>query len=361
MTRPLRAVIHPAALAHNLNVARKFAPQSKVMAVVKADAYGHGLAGAVQGLQAADGFGLLTTDQAIHLREMGVDKPLCLLEGFFEPYELTVLAGYGVAVTLHSEAQLRVLETTRFKGPLDVWVKLDTGMHRIGFSPGAVADVMQRLLVLDNVRPIGFMSHLANADQVDDPATEKQLKQFVSTCSAYTKPKSLANSAAVVAWPATYLDWVRPGIMLYGSSPVAAQSAQELGLQPAMDLDSALISIKDLSRGDRVGYGGTWVCPHDMRIGVVAAGYGDGYPRHAPQGTPILVKGRVAPLVGRVSMDMITLDLSQHDDVQVGDPVRLWGQDLDIDAIAKRVGTIAYELMCGVTARVPRVYNDHGG
>lgn len=361
MTRPLRAVIRPAALAHNLNIAHKLAPHSKLMAVVKADAYGHGLAGAVQGLQAADGFGLLTTDQAIHLREMGVDKPLCLLEGFFEPYELTVLAGYGVAATLHSEAQLRILETTRFKGPLDIWVKLDTGMHRIGFSPTAVTDVVQRLLVLDNVRLIGFMSHLANADQQGDPATPKQLGQFINACSVYTEPKSLANSAGVVAWPDTHLDWVRPGIMLYGSSPIAAKSAQELGLQPTMDLDSALISIKSLSRGDSVGYGGTWVCPQDMRIGVVAGGYGDGYPRHAPHGTPLLVNGRAAPLVGRVSMDMMTVDLSRHDDAQVGDPVRLWGQGLDIDAIAKKAGTIAYELMCGVTARVPRVYRDHGG
>lgn len=357
MTRPLRAVIHPAALAHNLNIAQKFAPHSKLMAVVKADAYGHGLMGAVRGLQAADGFGLLTTDQAIVLREGGVDKPLCLLEGFFEAYELTVLAGYGIAVTLHSEEQLRTLETTRFKGPLDIWVKLDTGMHRIGFSPNAVADVVQRLLALGNVRLTGFMSHLANADQIDDPATPGQLDQFVSACSAYAESKSLANSAGIVAWPQTHLDWVRPGIMLYGSSPVAARSAQELGLQSTMDLDSALISIKSLNRGDAVGYGGAWACPQDMRIGVVAGGYGDGYPRHTPQGTPLLVNDRAAPLVGRVSMDMITVDLSQHDDAQVGDPVRLWGQGLDIDLIAKKAGTIAYELLCGVTARVPRVYH----
>lgn len=355
MTRPLRARIHPDALHHNLERVRAQAPRSRVLAVVKADAYGHGLAAAAGALCGADGFGVLSLEEAAGLRRLGVTKPIWLLEGFFEPAELDEAAALGVALCLHHPEQVAQLADARAR-PLKLWLKLDTGMHRLGLAPERLPAVLERLRGLTGVVVEGVMSHLANADDPEDPTTPEQLRRLHAAVdrARWAGPLSLANSAGVMAWPQTHLDWVRPGIMLYGSSPVAGRSAAQLDLRPAMTLESRLIAVNPLRRGDRVGYGGTFTCPEDMPVGVVACGYGDGYPRHAPNGTPVQVGGVRVALAGRVSMDMITVDLRPVPHARPGDPVVLWGPGLPVDEVAAAAGTIAYELLTGVTRRVPR-------
>jgi alanine racemase len=354
MTRPIQARIDLAALTHNLDRARALAGDSRVMAVVKADGYGHGLARCVRAFDAADGFGLLTLEEALGRRRDGVTRPLCLLEGFFHADELAPLAQHGIAPVVHHAWQLEALAQCSVDG-LKVWIKHDSGMHRVGFRDADLPAVVDRIQSLPGVHIDGFMSHLACADETDRGETGQQLEQFTAACGHYGRPLSLAKSAALTAWPDTRLDWVRPGIMLYGAAPVAGRSAAELGLRPAMTLQSALIAVNHCRAGDAIGYGGSWRCPEDMPVGVVACGYGDGYPRHAPAGTPVLVGGARAPLVGRVSMDMITVDLRGHSQAAVGDPVVLWGGGLPVEEVATASGTISYELLCRVTARVPRV------
>jgi len=354
MTRPIQARIDLAALTHNLACARKLAGDSRVMAVVKADGYGHGLERCVRAFDAADGFGLLTPEEALGLRRNGVTHPLCLLEGFFHADELAALAQHDIAVVVHHAWQLEALAQNSGAG-VKVWVKLDSGMHRVGFPAADVAAVVERIRSMNDVHIAGLMSHLARADETDCDETTQQLQRFTAACGDLGAPLSLANSAALAAWPDTCLDWVRPGIMLYGAAPVAGKSAAQLGLRPAMTLQSALIAVNQCRAGDAIGYGGSWRCPEDMPVGVIACGYGDGYPRHAPAGTPVLVGGRRVPLVGRVSMDMITVDLRPYPQAAVGEPVVLWGGELPVDEVATAAGTISYELLCQVTARVPRV------
>ena len=354
MTRPLRARIHVDALAHNLARVRALAPASRVLAVVKADAYGHGLEAAARALADADGFGVLSLEEAGILRRLGVQGPVWLLEGFFEPAELPHCAALGLTLALHHARQLEQLAAAGVRG-LKIWVKLDTGMHRLGFPPAELGAVLARLRGLPGVEVAGVLSHLACADDPADPATPGQLARLrAAVRGTWQGPLSLANSAGVAAWPDTHLDWVRPGIMLYGASPLAGRGAADLGLRPAMTLEGELIAVNRLGKGDRVGYGGTWTCPEDMPVGVVACGYGDGYPRHAATGTPVLVGGRRVPVAGRVSMDMITVDLRPAPDARPGDRVVLWGEGLPVDDVAACAGTISYELLTGVTRRVPR-------
>lgn len=355
MTRPVRARISLPALQHNLRCARAAAPQSRVMAVVKADGYGHGMVAVAKALSAADGYAVARVSEAMILREAGIRAPITLLEGFIDEADLEEADCRKLEVVLHSEAQLTLLEAACLEHPLRVWVKIDTGMHRLGFAVAAVDDVVMRLEALPFVKkPLGFLSHLACADDVNAPNTRHQREQFESTVSKHVGEKSLANSAAVLRWPDTHYDWVRPGIMLYGVSPFIGGRGSDYDLQPVMSLETQLIAVNALHKGDAVGYGADWICPQDMRVGVVAIGYGDGYPRHARSGTPVLVNGRRAPLAGRVSMDMITVDLREHPDAAVGDPVLLWGEGLPVEEVAQAAGTIAYELLTGVTARVQR-------
>ncbi len=354
MSRPVTAEIHTAALRHNLQRVRQLAPQTKVMAVIKADAYGHGLISVARALSAADGFGVAELDEAVALREVGVDKPICLLTGFHHPAELPEVSHYALNPVLHSPVQVAALLRAELPQALTVWVKVDSGMHRIGFAPANLQSILQQLNAAPQVKEVRLMSHLANADDPNDAYTQRQLEIFQNCAAAPLPVCSVANSAAVVAWPDTHFDWVRPGIMLYGASPVKNQSAHALDLQPVMQFNSQLIAVRNLQRGDAVGYGGTFHCPQDMPVGVVACGYGDGYPRHAKGGTPVWVSGHEVPLIGRVSMDMLTVDLRQHPGAQVGDPVQLWGGQVDVDRVAGAAETIAYELFCGVTARVPR-------
>lgn len=357
MTRPVRARISIPALQHNLQRVREAAPNTKVMAVIKANGYGHGLVPVARALATADGFGVARLEEALTLRDAGIEAPITLLEGCIDRAELAEADARKLTVTVHNEAQLAQIETARPTNPLALWVKLDTGMHRLGFAPGAITDVLRRLDAAPGLRhPLGYLSHLARADEPDHPATDAQRHAFEAGLGDRTGPRSLANSAAILGWPATHYDWVRPGIMLYGVSPFPAATASDHDLRPVMNLETRLIAVQQRRAGDAVGYGGSWVCPEDMPVGVAAIGYGDGYPRHAPAGTPLLVNGRRAALIGRVSMDMITIDLRGHEQAQEGACVRLWGEDMPVEEVARGAGTIGYELLTGVTARVQMEY-----
>jgi alanine racemase len=354
MSRPARALLDASALRHNLAQVKRLAPRSRVLAVVKANGYGHGLAWVAATLNQADAFAVASTDEALLLRRAGITQPIVLLEGFFSADELPLLQAQQLAPVIHHEHQLRLLELQPALTPELIWIKLDTGMHRVGFAPNKLAAVLPRVQKLP-VREIRLMTHFANADDISDPATRLQIESFRTHTAGQALAASLANSAGVVAWPDSHADWVRPGIMLYGAAPLIGKSASDFHLKPVMSLQTALIAVHRRRQGEAVGYGGDFRCPEDMNVGVATIGYGDGYPRHAPSGTPVLVNGMRVPLIGRVSMDMITLDLRSQPNAQVGDPVVLWGEGLPVDEIAAKAGTISYELLCHVTERIPRV------
>ena len=353
--RPARALISPEALKHNFKRVRSFASLANVMAVVKANAYGHGLVWTAKNLSEASAFGVVSVEDGVQLREAGIKQPICLLEGFFEPEELPDLAHHHLSSVVHHESQLWDLEHAGKIEPIDVWVKVDTGMHRIGFAPEALPEVIKRLKVCMAAGRVRVMSHFPTADNRFDSATPYQIRVFDEMTLNLNVERSLANSAGIVNWPSSHLDWVRPGIMLYGATPMIGMSAASLDLKPVMTLTSEFIAINQRRKGDAIGYGGDWACPEDMPVGVVAIGYGDGYPRHAPPGTPVLVNGTRLPLIGRVTMDMIMVDLRELPDTKVGDTVVLWGAGLPVEEIAELTGTISYELLCCVTTRVPRI------
>jgi alanine racemase len=353
MPRPLVATIDIAALQHNLAVAKRHAPSAKVWAIVKANAYGHGLANAVQAFAAADGLGLIEPDGAIRLRELGWQKPILLLEGFFHAEDVPLLAQYDLQTAIHCDEQITMLQQADLRAPLDVHLKMNTGMNRLGFKPDAYRDAYARLRAISQVRNISMMTHFANAEHDAHAVISfaEQIKRFQRGSAGLAGERSLANSAADLLRPDAAADWVRPGIMLYGGTP-GGQTAAEFGLLPAMTLSSEIIGIQEIHAGDAVGYGSRFVATHTMRVGVIACGYADGYPRHAPTGTPVLVDGIRTRTVGQVSMDMIVADLSAIPNARVGSSVTLWGQGLPIDEVAHAAGTIGYELMCAVAPRV---------
>lgn len=356
MSRPARALLDAAALKHNLQQARRCAQRARVMAVVKANGYGHGLAWVARTLsESVDAFGVSCMEEGVQLRAAGVTRPICLLEGFFSADELPLLARERLAPVIHHDTQLQALAQASAPLKLAVWVKVDTGMHRLGFAPAAVPDVVQRLRDCPAVTDVRILSHFARAEFPADSVTRAQIDDFAALTRGLGLETSLANSAGILAWPASHLDWIRPGIMLYGASPLLDQDAAQLDLKPVMTLETALIAVQPRKKGDAIGYGGDWRCPEDMPVGVAAIGYGDGYPRHAPPGTPVLVNGRRVATVGRVSMDMITLDLRSQRQARVGDPVVLWGKGLPVEEVAEKAGTLSYELLCHVTERIPRV------
>jgi alanine racemase len=352
MTRPARAQINLANLRHNFSRVTRAAPASQVMAVIKANAYGHGLVPMAQALSEADAFAVVGLEEAIRLREAGIDRRIVLLEGLFGAEDIALVCGYRLDVVVHAPHQVDLLERARLTRSVDCWLKVDSGMHRLGFAPQEVPAIAQRLSALPGAGILRYLTHFSRADETGSEATRSQLTSFDGVTHGITAQRSLANSAAILAWPETHSDWVRPGIMLYGSSPFADRTADTLGLRPVMTLRSELIAVHARHSGDAIGYGGDWVCQHDTRIGVVAMGYGDGYPRHAAGGTPVLVNGQRAALAGRVSMDMLCVDLGADSDAHPGDEVILWGDGLPVDEIAQRSGTIAYELLCGVNRRV---------
>ncbi|MGA8258792.1 MAG: alanine racemase [Arenicellales bacterium] len=358
MSRAIRARIDRSALKHNLKLVRESAVHSRVMAVIKANGYGHGLLDVARGLWSADAFAVESADEAVRLREAGIRQGIALLTGFHEARELDTIAHRRLLPVIHDDWQVAALRREKTSVVVGVWIKVDSGMHRLGFTPDQVPAVVQALKSLPNVRIEGFMSHLANADDLSDFATKNQRRAFLDAAQAYSYPLSLANSAGVLGWPGTHLDWVRPGIMLYGCSPIQGRSEAKLGLRPVMTLEARIIAVRNVPAGETIGYGGTWRCDAQTRVGVVACGYGDGYPRHAPSGTPVRVKGRTSRILGRVSMDLITIDLTEWTDVAVGDWVELWGPRVLASSVAERAGTIAYELVTGVSPRVPRIYEN---
>ncbi|NIR61640.1 MAG: alanine racemase [Gammaproteobacteria bacterium] len=353
MTRPTRVLIDTEALRHNLRRVREAAPDSRTMAVIKADGYGHGLLRAARAFADADAFGVACVEEGLLLRRGGFDKPIVLLEGTFEAGELGPVAANGLELVVHCAEQIDQLATVAHAPPLDVWLKVDTGMHRLGFAPGEIAAAYERLRGLAAVGEVRLMTHLGYADDPRDGRTAEQLAAFAEAAAGLEVERSAANSGGALGWPEAHLDWVRPGLALFGASPFSDGDGAALGLKPAMTFATRLIAVKRLRRGDAVGYGGTWVCPEDMPVGVAAVGYGDGYPRHARNGTPVLVNGERVPLVGRVSMDMICLDLRAQPHANLGDDVVLWGGGLPAEEVARHADTIAYELFCGITARVP--------
>ncbi|MDO8350335.1 MAG: alanine racemase [Gallionella sp.] len=350
MPRPIQAHIDLNALENNLHVARR-ATSARIMAVIKANAYGHGLLRAAEALADADGFALLDIQDAVRLREAGYRQTLLLLEGFFDASDLERVAEYELTCVIHSVWQIALLDAYPRRAALDVWLKVNSGMHRLGFAPAQVAEAMETLRRHAAIREITLMSHFSDADEAR--GVSGQLELFNEVASAYRGARSLANSAALLRYPATHGDWVRPGIMLYGASPFAEISAQSMGLKPAMTLSSRIIATQDLSAGERIGYGGLFCADRSMRIGIVACGYADGYPRHAQNGTPVLVDGQQTQLLGRVSMDMLYVDLTALPQAGAGSEVVLWGAGLPIEQVATAAGTISYELMCALTARVP--------
>jgi alanine racemase len=353
MPRPLTATIDISAMRHNLNLARKHAAGSKAWAVVKANAYGHGLARGMKAFAEADGLALIELEGAVQLREIGWTKPILLLEGCFEAADLAVVERHGLDVVIHCDEQIDMLESAAPQVPIRAHLKMNSGMNRLGFRPAAYPGAYARLRALASVRDISFITHLANADDPENPRMPlaEQVRRFRQVCAALPGERSVSNSAANLMEPELSPDWVRPGIMLYGGTP-GGKSAGEFGLRPAMTLESEIIGIQVIEAGDAVGYGSRFVAPQRMRIGVVACGYADGYPRHAPNGTPVLVNGRRTGIVGRVSMDMLSVDLAGISDARVGSKVTLWGDGLPIDDVANAAGTIGYELMCALAPRV---------
>lgn len=352
LARGTEALIDLSALAHNLDCARRAAPGSRVMAVIKADGYGHGMVRVARALRTADAFAVACFEEAAALREAGFAHPVNVLEGFYDHTELALFSRHHIDATIHHDDQVQMLERARLERPLRVWLKVDSGMHRLGVSPERAMVIWRRLAECPAVGTIGLMTHLANADDRNDPTTEHQLRVFAGAVGRLHGERSVPNSAGILGWPAALSDWVRPGIMLYGASPFIDSVGAEEGLRPAMTLRTRLIAVRVLKVGDRVGYGGAWTASATTPIGVAAIGYGDGYPRHAVSGTPVLVNGRRAVIVGRVSMDMITVDLSTVPEARIGDPVVLWGPGLPAEEVAQRANTIAYELFCGVARRV---------
>jgi alanine racemase len=351
MPRPVRASIDLAALRHNLAVARRAAGSAGLLAVVKADAYGHGLKRVLPALEAADGLALVELDKAIGLREGGYREPLLLLGGFFEASEVPLFAQHRLTAVIHDSEQIRMLESAHVLAPIDVFLKVNTGMNRLGFETAKLEGVIQRLRASRKLGVLTLMTHFANAD--DSRGVDWQTPLLLNEGIGDGLPRSMANSAALLRYPATRGDWVRPGIMLYGSSPFPEVAAESLELKPVMTLETKVIAAQKLKPGDRVGYGGTFVAKAPMRIGVIACGYADGYSRHAVSGTPVLVDGRRSCTVGLVSMDLICVDLTALPDSGVGSPVVLWGKGLSVDDVAKASGTVSYELLCALNSRVP--------
>ncbi|MBV1930202.1 MAG: alanine racemase [Porticoccaceae bacterium] len=362
MSRPAEALINLANIRSNFALANKLSGEASVMAVIKANAYGHGALAVARALPESDAFGVACLAEAIELRKAGIAKPIVLLGGVFDSTEWPDIERHGLQVVIHAQEQLESFLAYRphqAGRPFVVWLKLDSGMHRLGFSPSAFARARRLLIDSGKVQDLVLMSHFACADEYQSAMTDSQLTLFKKTSDGLGHSLSMANSAALITCPDSHFDWVRPGIMLYGVNPLTEQVLTEVSLLlPAMTLRSRLLDVRDIPAGDAVGYGEQWQAPKAARIGTVAIGYGDGYPRHAVNGTPVLIGDKRAALAGRVSMDYISVDLSHLPEAQVGDEVVLWGEGLPVEEVAAMSGTIAYELLTGVRSRVSFRYVD---
>lgn len=361
MTRPAVAIIDLEAYKANYALAKKRAGEALCVAVIKANGYGHGMCQLAKALPDAP-LAVACVDEAMQLRREGVDNPLLVLEGAFSLDELRLASEYDLQLAVHADYQIdQLAELTGYESPVDVWLKINIGMNRLGFTPAAAVNALYKLNQLSSSRLVGVMTHFSCADEQDETVMRRQLVAFnrvIESAKAITSGLLVcaANSATLLAHQDAIFDAVRPGIMLYGSSPFEHCSADSLGIRSVMTLTSRIMAIHDVEAGDCVGYAGTWQASRATRIATVAIGYGDGYPRHAGTGTPVWVGDRVVPLIGRVSMDMLSVDLTYHPDAKIGDEVELWGKNISIDEVAKSAGTISYELLTGVTSRVPRQY-----
>lgn len=348
-----RAIIDCSALRHNLGVAKQRSPGSRVIAVIKANAYGHGSVPTASALSAADAFGVARLTEALRLREHGLAQPILLLEGVFSHHELDVASSRDFQIVVHSPEQLAMLREWRGTGSLHVWLKVDTGMNRLGIRTEECEAAWRALSSCAAVAASPrLMTHLAAADDSDSEQTSQQLARFTGITASLAAERSIANSAGLLAWPSARVEWVRPGLMLYGISPFADKEASDYGLLPAMHLVTRVIAVRSVKAGEAVGYGGAWVAPHDARVAIAAIGYGDGYPRQIVSGSPVKIGSAFAPIVGRVSMDMIAIDVSSLMQTNVGDEVTLWGPGLPVERLARCAGTIPYELVCGISQRV---------
>ena len=368
--KPAIATINSAALRHNIQLIKSFAPNQKLLAMIKANAYGQGLLPAAHILaDQVDGFGVARLREALEIQETGYTGKILLVEGFFDREELLKTLSRRFDSVIHCYEQLELLEQvakeweeeqqkgfwkrkTKIYFPINIWLKIDTGMHRLGVHPEQVDEFYQRLKKCPLVESISFVSHFSRADELDCGYTEKQISTFEQATQAYPKhARSISASSGILYWKQAHYEWVRPGIIMHGISP-HYEPITHLGFQPVMTLSSSLIAVRTHKAGEPVGYGGTWVSPKDTKLGVIAMGYGDGYPRNAPEGTPVLINGRKVPIVGRVSMDMLTVDLGADSQDKVGDETIFWGKDLLIEEIAEHIGVISYELITKLTPRV---------
>lgn len=361
MGRQVTAVVSPSALRHNLQQIKRLAPQAKVIAMVKANAYGHGLVKVAKTLEHADALGVASIEEALKIRAAGISTDIVLMEGIFRAEELALVQQHCLTMVVHHWDQIQAIQA--YQQPLaqkfKIWLKINTGMNRLGFPEQEFAEAWQSVRQDPAIHLIGFMTHFAQADEKNNHLTQQQYKRFIQLIGDRPGEKSMANSAGILAWPQTHGDWIRPGLMLYGASPFAHHTGKDFNLLPAMALRSEIIAIRQLEPGHKVGYGGLWQCQQKSTIGIVAMGYGDGYPWHAQNGTPVLVNGQRVPLTGRVSMDMLAVDISQlGSSVKVGDPVTLWGDALPIEEVARHAGTIPYELLCRFTERVSVHFQD---
>ena len=351
--RPLKALINQTALRYNLATVKQLAPKSKIMAVVKANGYGHGLINVAHGLSESDGFAVLSLNEAIDLREHGFEQDLLLLEGAFEAYEASIAAKMHFNLVVHSLYQLKIIEKLKLDHPIDIHFKINTGMNRLGFNPIEAKEILKTLQSKSYIKSITLMTHFATADEAK--GIDWQFNTFNDVAKHFNFSRSVANSASIINYKSTHLDWVRPGIMLYGASPIEGQASGLFNLKPAMQLKSKIIAIQNISKEDSVGYGEVFKAKNDMRIAIVACGYADGYPRHAPSGTPVYVEGKKTVTVGRVSMDMLYIDITNIPKAAIASEVELWGEHVLVDEVAEKSGTVGYELLCAISAskRIP--------
>ncbi|MCB1663341.1 MAG: alanine racemase [Pseudomonadales bacterium] len=361
MARPTRVSISLEAIRHNYTFAVRLAPLSKSIAVVKADAYGHGATVISKALEPqVPAFAVACIEEAIALREAGIKKPILLLEGIFSADEVNLASMYNFWMMVGNQQQVDAVVSAKISKPVVVWIKVDTGMHRLGVSPVDVKKVYANLANSANVNSeMVIATHFACSDELDSHFTYEQINRFQGAVAGLHAPISMANSAAILGWEKARADWNRPGYMLYGNSPFPYSHAASDQLKPAMTFQSAVINIREIEAGESVGYGLQWQADRTTKVATVAVGYGDGYPRNAPNGTPVLVNGQRVPLIGCVSMDMITLDVTELADVEIGDEVILWGKQLPVNEVAKWTGASGYELLTRMPKRAPRIYTDH--
>lgn len=357
MSRAAKITVDLDAIRHNYRLARSLNPAGNAAAIIKANGYGHGAVEVAKALEAeADAFGVACIEEGVELVDAGIKKPVLLLEGFFEASELEYISKHGMWCAIHSLDQIEQIAQAKLSQPIRIWLKMDSGMHRLGVHPTDYQQAYNRLMALDNVADVILMSHFASADELDKTTTEEQLASFNKYAEGIDAPVSLANSAGLLAWNDARRDWLRPGIMLYGATPFPQAQKNADKLIPAMTLTSEVIAVREVQAGDCVGYAGNWCADKPSRVGTVALGYADGYPRHAGTGTPVLINGQRSRIIGRVSMDMLAVDLTDFPDAGVGTEIEFWGKNLTAAEIAPHCGTIPYTLFTGITRRVHKRY-----